>query len=212
MSRNLTNLLIFALGAVAGSLATFKYAEKKYLARANEEIESVKEAFRNSGGSLLQYDEDKSSDTDDGKSTVAEKATDIQEKVKRAGERFIQRFNQEQEKEMGNYEKLVKKNEYINRKPDEPRVISPDEFGEDEDYTQISLTLYADGVLVDDNNDEMGENEINRTIGPYALDHLGDYEDDCVHICNDRLEAYYEVLTDSRKWSDILEDRPYLRK
>lgn len=204
MSRNLANLFIFALGAVAGSLATFKYAEKKYAARASEEIESVKEAFRNSGGSLLQYDED----NDNRKSTVDEKTTDIQEKVKRAGERFIQ----EQEKEMSNYEKLVKKNEYINREPDEPRVISPDEFGEEEDYTQISLTLYADGVLVDDNNDEMGENEINRTIGPYALDHLGDYEDDCVHVCNDRLEAYYEVLTDTRKWSDILEDHPYLRK
>ena len=208
MSRNLANLFIFALGAVAGSLATFKYAEKKYAARASEEIESVKEAFRNSGGSLLRYDEDKSKDSDGRKSTVDEKTTDIQEKVKRAGERFIQ----EQEKEMSNYEKLVKKNEYINREPDEPRVISPDEFGEEEDYTQISLTLYADGVLVDDNNDEMGENEINRTIGPYALDHLGDYEDDCVHVCNDRLEAYYEVLTDTRKWSDILEDRPYLRK
>ena len=207
MSRNLANLFIFALGAVAGSLATFKYAEKKYAARASEEIESVKEAFRNSGGSLLQYDEDKSKDADGRKSTVDEKTTDIQEKVKKAGERFIQ----EQEKEMSNYEKLLKKNEYINH-PDEPRVISPDEFGEEEDYTQISLTLYADGVLVDDNNDEMGENEINRTIGPYALDHLGDYEDDCVHVCNDRLEAYYEVLTDARKWSDILEDRPYLRK
>lgn len=205
MSRNLANLFIFALGAVAGSLATFKYAEKKYAARASEEIESVKEAFRNSGGSLLQYDDE---DIDNRKSTVDEKTTDIQEKVKRAGERFIQ----EQEKEMRNYEKLVKKNEYINREPDEPRVISPDEFGEEEDYTQISLTLYADGVLVDDNNDEMGENEINRTIGPYALDHLGDYEDDCVHVCNDRLEAYYEVLTDARKWSDVLEDRPYLRK
>lgn len=208
MSRNLANLFIFALGAVAGSLATFKYAEKKYAARASEEIESVKEAFRNSGGSLLRCDEDKSKDADGRKSTVDEKTTDIQEKVKKAGERFIQ----EQEKEMSNYEKLVKKNEYINREPDEPRVISPDEFGEEEDYTQISLTLYADGVLVDDNNDEMGENEINRTIGPYALDHLGDYEDDCVHVCNDRLEAYYEVLTDTRKWSDILEDRPYLRK
>lgn len=205
MSRNLANLFIFALGAVAGSLATFKYAEKKYAARASEEIESVKEAFRNSGGSLLRCDEE---DIDNRKSTVDEKTTDIQEKVKRAGERFIQ----EQEKEMSNYEKLLKKNEYINREPDEPRVISPDEFGEEEDYTQISLTLYADGVLVDDNNDEMGENEINRTIGPYALDHLGDYEDDCVHVCNDRLEAYYEVLTDTRKWSDILEDRPYLRK
>lgn len=207
MSRNLANLFIFALGAVAGSLATFKYAEKKYADRASEEIESVKEAFRNSGGSLLRCDDEE--DIDNRKSTVDEKTTDIQEKVKRAGERFIQ----EQEKEMiNNYEKLVKKNEYINREPDEPRVISPDEFGEEEDYTQISLTLYADGVLVDDNNDEMGENEINRTIGPYALDHLGDYEDDCVHVCNDRLEAYYEVLTDARKWSDVLEDRPYLRK
>lgn len=203
MNSNLSKVFIFALGAIAGSLATFKYAEKKYAAIAQEEIDSVKATFKKSGGSLIKHEgvkEDESVQSDETK--------DIHKIVVEAGKRITQGIDDT----MNDYKDVVKKNEYFTHDSDEPRVISPDEFGEDEDYTQISLMLYADGVLVDDNNEVMGEDEIRRTIGPYALDHLGDYEEDCVHICNDRLKAYYEVLTDVRKWSDVLENRPYLRR
>lgn len=49
MKNALTKLFIFATGAVIGSLATMKYAEKKYSAIAEEEIASVREVYRKKG-------------------------------------------------------------------------------------------------------------------------------------------------------------------
>lgn len=46
MKNTLMKLFIFATGAVIGSLATMKYAEKKYSAVAEEEIASVREIYR----------------------------------------------------------------------------------------------------------------------------------------------------------------------
>lgn len=41
----LSNVVIFAIGAAIGSLATWKFVKTKYEKIANEEIESVKEIF-----------------------------------------------------------------------------------------------------------------------------------------------------------------------
>ena len=49
MKNAITKLFIFATGAVIGSLATMKYAEKKYSAIAEEEIASVREVYRKKG-------------------------------------------------------------------------------------------------------------------------------------------------------------------
>lgn len=45
MKSTLTKIFIFAAGAIIGSLATMKYAEKKYSAIAEEEITSVREVY-----------------------------------------------------------------------------------------------------------------------------------------------------------------------
>ena len=46
MSKAFSNLVIFATGAVVGSLATWQFVKKKYEQLAQEEIDSVKEAFK----------------------------------------------------------------------------------------------------------------------------------------------------------------------
>ena len=45
MNSTLKGVLIFVLGAAAGSLATWKLIEKKYKDIAQEEIDSVKDTF-----------------------------------------------------------------------------------------------------------------------------------------------------------------------
>lgn len=86
---------------------------------------------------------------------------------------------------------------------DKPYVISPDEFGEKEDYDTISLTYYADDVLTDDNNDVV--NNISGTVGEDFHTHFGEYEDDSVFIRNDTLKCDYEVLRDMRSWEQLNE-------
>ena len=93
---------------------------------------------------------------------------------------------------------------------DTPYVISPEEFGEKEDYETISLTYYADGVLTDDNDEKMEDYE--ETIGKDSLDHFGEYEDDSVFVRNDKLRCDFEILSDLRTYSEVLKLKPRLPK
>ena len=80
-----------------------------------------------------------------------------------------------------------------------PYVISPDEFGEDEEYDQVELTYYSDGVLADEDDTILNIEEV---IGRKSIDHIGDYEDDSVHVKNEARKVYYEVLVDERTYED----------
>ena len=86
-------------------------------------------------------------------------------------------------------------------------VVSPDEFGEIDEYEKISLTYYIDGSLADD-NDELIE-DVDGTIGFESLNHFGEYEDDSVFVRNDRLKCDYEILLDQRNYSDVVNIYPH---
>ena len=117
----------------------------------------------------------------------------------------------EPKKSMREYAEEIAKQRYANQKEfaealeDEritfPRVISPDEFTEYDDYYVASLTYFqADNILCDDEGHIL---EIDETIGVESLDHFGEYEDDCVHVRNNELRTDYEVLLDYRKYSEV---------
>lgn len=82
-----------------------------------------------------------------------------------------------------------------------PYVISPEQFGEYEDYEQISLTYYADQVLVDENDDII--EDVDDVVGEESLSHFGEYEDDSVFVRNDSRNCDYEILLDERFYSDV---------
>lgn len=85
-----------------------------------------------------------------------------------------------------------------------PRVIAPDEFGSEDDYETINLTYYADGVLTDE--DDIPIEDVDGMIGEDSLTHFGEYEDDSVHVRNDKLKCDYEILYDTRNYSDVVGD------
>lgn len=89
-------------------------------------------------------------------------------------------------------------------------MISPDDFGTEDGYDEISLTYYADGTVTDDSDHAMSDDEIEETIGKDSLNHFGDYEPDSVFVRNDRLKADYEILADPRSYADVLREKPYL--
>ena len=97
-------------------------------------------------------------------------------------------------------EKIAEKEEVDN--VERPYVIEPRYFDEYDDYNTINLTLYADGVLVDDSSNEPVE-DVDETVGLDNLNHIGDYEEDAVHIRNDKLRCDYEILCDTKKYSEI---------
>ena len=84
---------------------------------------------------------------------------------------------------------------------DRPYVIEPDEYGE-KGYDEVSLTYYADGVLADDYDNEI--KDVDEVVGFENLEKIGEYEDDAVHVRNDKLRTDYEILVDYREYDDIL--------
>lgn len=90
----------------------------------------------------------------------------------------------------------------------EPVTIRPEEFGEDPSYEAMTLLSYTDG-LVSDDAFELIE-DVRGAIGD-AVQHMGEFEEDVIHVRNDRLKIYYEVLRSEKSYQDdILRERPYL--
>lgn len=95
------------------------------------------------------------------------------------------------------YKQPERKEQTVRNKP---VIISPDEYGEEEYYTQIEFVYCADGVLF--NEDQEVVEDYKKYIGD-ALQHFGEYEDDSVYVRNDKLKSYFAVLKDFRKSTDF---------
>ncbi len=187
-----TGLIIFVLGATAGSAMTWQFAKKKYEQIAEEEINSVKEMF---------------SKREQGIADV-EITVEPQPSVEASLKKF------EEKPDISTYAEILKNEAYVpegtEMAENKPYVISPDEFGEFEDYDTISLTYYADQVLVDDGGDMI--EDVDDVVGMESLAHFGEYEDDSVFVRNDRLKCDYEILMDERTYSEAQKERPHQRE
>lgn len=85
-------------------------------------------------------------------------------------------------------------------KAERPYIITPNEFGEFEDYTVVSLTYYeGNGVLADDLDEPI--EDISGTVGTDAVNHFGEYEEDSVFVRNDRRKTDYEINRDYGDWT-----------
>lgn len=192
----------FVAGAVIGSVTTWYFTKKKYEQIADEEIESVKKRFTYKPVDKSEDDSDISEKDFD---EAAQQASIAREKPSVA--EYAKHLSKEG---YTNYSSPEKKEEMVDdNKTKAPYVISPDEFGEFDEYDTIGLTYYSDHILTDE-NDEMLE-DVEGAVGFESLNHFGEYDDDAVYVRNDRLKVDYEILLDQRKYSDILEEKPYLR-
>lgn len=192
MNRTLTNIILFAAGAVIGSVATWKLVKTKYETKADREIESMREYYleksiEEKNSSINKVEESLRSV----KETAEKVSVDYKEYMKQAGRYTSQqltkpetRLEEEDEEEMT-----------------EPYIITPEEFS-DSDYSTETLTYYADGVIEDDYEDVWSEEEIEDTIGSDFASHFGEYEADSVYVRNDYKEIDYEILRDERKYSE----------
>lgn len=189
-----TGFAMFLAGATVGAAATWLCLRRYYEQITQEEIDSVKAAFAERKPVIANIAKDEKSN---------EKQEENQHKadIAKLKPDLVNYAAKLQEEGYTNYTEHSKKN-------NEPYVISPDDYGENDNYTQISLVYYAgDGVLADD-EDEVVE-DIEDTVGEDFAEHFGEYEDDSVFIRNDRLRCDYEILRDNRSFSDVAEGSNY---
>lgn len=206
MKNFIKGALIFVAGAATGVLATNLYYETKYRTKyeaiADEEIASVKERF--------EAIEAQRSEEAKEKAEISRNKPDLKEIAKViASEGYSQELDpfDVYQPDPDDYDDDVNEGiPYVlsDRKfKDYIHIIPPEKYGEYDDYDRISFVYYADGVLTDDGEDPI--DDYDDIIGPDALDHFGEYEDDSVFVQNDKYRNYYEILLDSRKYADIIQ-------
>lgn len=189
MSNSLSNVIIFAVGAVIGSAVTWKIVKSKYEAISKEEIESVRELYL---AKIKRLKEEKSEEVEnDISEEVPEESTD-------------------EDKDIDNYKKLVEELNYAEMEEKDlskPYVITPDEFGEMEEYERAFYTLYSDGILTDDFDEIV--NDVDDIIGEENMKHMGEYEPDCLFIRNDKIMTDFEILLDEKNYKEASHPQTY---
>lgn len=193
MNKKTTFIFAFILGAASGSAVTWYSVKKKYEEIAQREIGSVKEVFA------------KKREKEQNKDVVAKNVTEDKKEKPELKEYVAKLHRQGYTKYSEYFDGGIseEKESVVN----EPYVISPEQFGENEDYERISLTYYADQVLVDE-NDEMIE-DVEEMVGFESLNHFGEYEDDSVFVRNDAKKCDYEILLDQKLYSDVIDEMPH---
>lgn len=192
MNNKLINVIIFSVGVAVGSAITWRVMKNKY-----EQFE------------YEEYEEDDCSDDDhiEDEPEQNDKPASINYNA------IINNLGYADKKEAAPIDEEDDENEEdensdIREESDNmgygPYVIPPEEFDEN-DYETESLTLFADGVLVDSYNEVI--DDIDDLVGLDSLDHFGEYEDDSVFVRNDDLQRDYEILRDYRTYSQAFPDR-----
>lgn len=196
MSSKGMAFLAFIVGAGMGSICTWKLLKRKYELIAQEEIDSVKAAYatREIGKGFVEGFRDGLKVAED-RTQKDEDDVDFKKYASIIQKEGYTDYSRSVEEKKG--EAFVEK----------PYVISPEEFGEFEEYEKISLTYYADKVLADENDEEV--DDVDDIVGEESLNHFGEYEDDSVFVRNDRLKCDYEILLDQRNYSDVAKTMPH---
>lgn len=175
MNKMFSNILLFVGGVAVGSITTWQLVKTKYERFAQEEIDSVKEVFSKRAERI--ENEIKPSEVE---------AADHRKKASEYLQMIVDSGYAGTFEEGGEAEAV-----------EEPEIISPDEFGEI-NYETVYLSYYADRVLADEVDDIV--EDVENTVGSYALTRFGEYEDECIHVRNHRLRTDYEITIDNRSY------------
>lgn len=213
LNSKFINVLMFTAGAAIGSVVTWKVVKTKYERIAQEEIDSVKEAFAEYFVDKDDTSADEVSEEDD-----EERPSISSRQINWEDYEDLDEDDEDDEAEEDEYqadeadrEEYARLTSYYNNEkggPEDmdkhvgraPYVISPDDFASLDDWKTVSLTYYADDILEDEKYNII--NNRNELIGHKALTTFGEYEEDSVFVRNERLKTDFEILKDYRTYDE----------
>ncbi len=182
------NLFIFVTGLVVGAVAGVYSIKNKVLADAKEEIEEVREYYRNKHNELAEEEPQVEVE-------VPQDVDVVKDIVKNNG--------------YTNYNKPETIEDTLSYVADDPYVIDPSEFGEEPGYDTMTLTYFADGVLVDDVDDVIEDKD--TVVGLENLKIFEEFGATSVYVRNEIFRTDYEIIRDDWNHSDLKEP-PFEKK
>lgn len=215
MKNTINNMIIFVVGTLIGSATTYFVVKKKFETEKENDIKEMREYYTKREeiisehadkevDILKQEIESMHQDKKDEESTIDDE--ELQEYRD-----IVSQYNHPEyadalvrKRELQMAEEAKKAEEDMTEERQEPfYIIKPDEFGTIDNYELVNLTWYADGILADEFDNIIGEDEIEERIGSEALVDIGKYLPKFIHVRNDDLEVDYEIGEDPRNYCDI---------
>lgn len=198
----MNKVIVFILGAATGAGAMAYICRTKYETMIQEELDDIKEAYNEKLKEALGDDEDVEIINGYATTNDPEEKPNLMEYASQPGTTGYTDYaamSTKKESNITSNDVVIK--EELNMSNPKITVISPDEFGDDTDYDTISLRLYNDGIVTDEDGDPI--KYVEDLIGVGSLNRFGEYEDDSVFIRNDINHTYYEVLRDESNYSEV---------
>ena len=180
-------LLIFAAGAVAGTVAGIGISKRHFEAIAAQEINEVRDYYRKVNKELEeQKEEQKEEQENTKKEEVVEETIEEYNNIIKYGNYVTTEEIDDEEDDYSD---------------DEPYIIDPSEFGNNGNYATQTCTYFADGVLVDDVDEVIEDPE--KLVGNLHVDIFRDFDATSVYVRNDWMKMDFEILKDDWFWSDF---------
>ena len=190
--KTVKGIFIFVIGVVSGTFVGAQIAKKKYEEIANEEIEEIRAYYKERATELPEQTVEMTRD-EESTPVEAPEEKSIEVEERKQYNDIIQRGNY-----MANDEEEQTNTQYA------PYTIDPSEFGKDGEYDTMTCTYFADGVLVDDVDQEFEDWDLH--VGRHHVDIFNEFpEATCVYVRNDYDGMDYEILKDDWCWSDFNE-------
>ena len=197
MKTTLVAVASFVAGAAAGAFGAYYILRKRYEEYVQEEVDSVKEVFY----SRLR-EELRDESVEDIFEAETEEAPVVEEKKDETERTHYATFYSSDAVVSTGDEPTEVYIPPIDEADDKPYPITPLEFAENDIYTRVTLTRYADGILADDENQPV--EDISGTVGADYADHIGEYDEGAAYIRNDARRCDYEILVDELEYAEAL--------
>jgi len=178
---SIKQVAIFCSGVIIGGFSTYfitkNKIKQKYADLADEEINSVINFYNEK---IVEFNGNVS-DAQDAEIPVENEMPKMNSLIQK--ERYIQGSDEL----------------YSDLKTDNtvgyPYLIEPDDFGDMDGYSVVSMSYYNNGILVEDMTQVRAD--IEETIGTESLKHFGDpsygYEEGIIYVRNERFKTDFEV-------------------
>lgn len=198
-NQKIINVLVFATGAAIGSLVTWKLLKTKYERMIQDEVNAFKKDYiRCMGESKLTRILEEIVEDDACEDETEEPVDPVVTAYHALTSRYNNTSDTAENDEEGDEGEVPIDNG--------PYVIEPQDYGDGNyNHNLACLTYYADGVLTDSWDVEL---DIEETIGEEAIQSIGKYAEDVVHVRNEQLQTDYEVVRDPRTYTEVLAMSP----
>lgn len=204
--------IIFLVGAAIGSGVTYFVTKKvieekveiKYEAQYQEELKSVKESF-----AYLAEEDRKKAEAAKNKPSIDIYTEAINKARAREEEAEAKKVNYSKPTTIGLEDDEIEDDAntplidttIIDEDTDTSQPYILKRIPDDEDYTRVSVTYYADGTYADSRDTEM---EIEEYIGKNMMDYVAHTDKDEVFIRNEELGLDIDITKDTRTYDEVM--------